>query len=254
MNNIKRRPQWIRYGCGGCLGLTLLLLFVILTTGYWGFRHFKGFITNLKNYDAASRALLEEHPFTPPHDHVISPERFEEYLNARDPILQAADRELKYLFDFIKYPHAMRTVTPFSLIKNVTTQIPRIARISGLKIQVLRQARMNPVEYQYITRRMAAEVISWRELDPADPRQETARQYLQPSVIFEANLEEFKREHPWNGIQGGEEFFPERIIRSARPFIDPQHPNRELISTHAGRIASVSCAVYVDLWTWEDDF
>ncbi|MFB3786311.1 MAG: hypothetical protein ACE15F_08075 [bacterium] len=254
MNHSKWRSPGIRYGCGGCLGLVFLSLFIILTTGFWGYRHYRGFITNLKNYDAASRALRDEYPFSPPQDRVISPERLEEFLNTRDQILLAADRELEYLFDFIKYPHAMRTVTPFSLIKNMTTQVPRIARISGLKIQVLRQAQMNPVEYQFLTRCLAGEVISWRELDAADPRQKTVQLYLQPAVIFEANFEEFEREHPWNGFHGGKEFYQERIIPSARPYLDPRHPNRELISAHADRIASVSCAVYVDLWTWENDF
>jgi len=254
MDRSEGRPQLLRYGCGGCLGLAFLFLFVIITTGFWGYRHFKGFVTNLKYYEDESRALQEQYPFTPPDDSIIPPERFAVYLDTRDQILQAAGRELDYLFNFIEQPHAMQSVTPFSLFKNITTQIPRVARISRLKIEVLRQADMNPIEYRYLTRRLAGEVISWRELDAADPRQETVQQYLRPAVIFEANFEEFERIHPWNAFHGGEEFFQERIIRSARLYIDPRHPNRELISAHADRIASASCAVFVDLWSSENDF
>lgn len=166
------------FGCGGCLTLILIAGVLIGLFAYNMTRQIQHFGEDMHAMDQTMQRLRAEHPFTPPGDGILSPERLEIYLGVRDAAGESADAKLGWLVKFADDPGSASTMT---MIGNFIRLVFTMMGIQKEVVDHLELREMSLEEYSHYTVHFAAQLHRWSEqLDEEDEIGQTAREYFEP--------------------------------------------------------------------------
>ncbi|MBZ0257809.1 hypothetical protein K8I31_17225 [bacterium] len=244
-----RKKKWIFIGCGGCLVIVLIGVGIIGLIGYSIREIFANFPKEMEEMEEIHKEVKQDYPFELNVEGILEPERIDKFFNVREATIASAEENISWLLQLGDESMPMQKENTFSVIRNMMETVSKFPRIGVERARALREQGMSLNEYEYISRVLSIEVVSWREMEEDSANRQIADAYFQPLQNFEDNLKAYKESHPWNGINDNGEFSVERYCREVQKDLDEADINREAFLERADRITSASAAVFVDLWT-----
>lgn len=243
------KRKWIFIGCGGCLGVVVLGVVLVSVFAYWASQLFGHFPESVQEMESEHRALQKEFPFELNLEGVLEAERIDKFFNVRDQTIASANEHLPWLLRLGEESLPMQKEGRISIFKNVLMSVSQFPRVGVERAYALRGQGMSLNEYERISRVLSIELVSWREMEEGGLHRQTADAYFQPLINFEDNVEAYKANRPWHGINDNDEITLERYVQEVKRDLDQAGKNREAFAERAERIASASAAVFVDMWT-----
>ncbi len=239
------KNKWIWVGCGGCLSVAVLLLIVVIISGYFIKQYVDDVQNRLREANEKFDQLEQDFPYeTPESIQPFEEERFNQFLNIRDQTIETAEEEFDWLLSMIQ-EEAQKEFSFIEFIRNVINVPNQIAEIGLNQSQQLRQMEMSPKECSYMTKVMAAEINSWRDMEEDSQQYKYAINYFDPLQQVKRGIEKQKEQNPNSNIDPGP-FSYEEFLSRIEDFEDPEHLNRDLILTNMERINSSTAAIFVD--------
>lgn len=243
------KKKWIFIGCGGCLVIVLIGVGIIGLIGYSISEIFANFRKDINEMEDIQREVKHDYPFELNVEEILEPERIDKFFNVREATIASANKHISWLLQFGDESMPMQKENTFSVIRNMMKTVSKFPRIGVDRACALREQGMSLKEYEYISRVLSIEAVSWRKMEEDSANRKIADAYFQPLQNFEDNLKAYKESHPWNGINDNGDFSVERYCREVQKDLDEADKNREAFLKRADRITSASAAVFVDLWT-----
>ena len=242
------KNKWLWVGCGGCLGVVVLLLIVVVGFGLMVRGYFGSIKSDMDTMKVELKQLQQDFPFTPPTDQKVEGNRYDQFLSVREKVTTTAESELDWLIQLVKSSDKKKDFNFWGFLKNILSLPRRIAQIGKTQVTALRDVKMSPNEYAFLTRMTAAEIYSWSQLEATDPKVELQKKYLKPLRDIHDGIKEARKRNPGSNIQTGPINY-EDFISAIEENKDPNHTNRELITAKMDRILASSAAVFVDAIT-----
>lgn len=240
---VSNGKRWIYIGCGGCLGVVVLLALLAGGALFYLRSVVQNIQADMEAIQTELRELGREYPFETPEGNVIGEEQFERFLDVRTRLAAKAEEEFRWILDLVDQSANQGDVSFWDVIRNLTQLPGNLAAIGRTQVEALADNAMSPNEYRYLTERTAAEIASWRgageELAPL------ADQYLRPLRDLQDGIENQRQRNPNSDIDPGPFDYNEFMGRVGGA-TDPDHPNRGLIRSHMDTILSSTAAIYVD--------
>ncbi|RJP35485.1 MAG: hypothetical protein C4527_00045 [Candidatus Omnitrophota bacterium] len=237
--------KWLWIGCGGCLSMVIVFMILLVMGGFW----VKNYANRIKqNYEVLAsdhRELERQYPFTAPADKTIDPQRFEKFLSVRETVNAEAQTKLDWLIQFAQTPNEKSGMTTVGLIHKFVGLPITLSEIGMTRVDALRDAAMSHKEYDHLTRVVAAELWSWRDLEDADPLKTKAVVYFKPLEDIRQFLNDAGEKNPHQEIQVGP-FDLDRFLEAVESEKDEHHVNRELIRSGSDRIVAGDAIIFVD--------
>ncbi|MGC9327750.1 MAG: hypothetical protein ACP5I1_08960 [Candidatus Hinthialibacter sp.] len=242
--------RWVKIGCGGCLGLVILLVLFAIVLGTAGYRYFQGMQKNIGVWETRRHEINVAYPFTPPENNQIQEERYVSFLKIRAQVLIAAEKRLDWLFEFMA-----QTENPsvFDKLKMGLRFLNFFADLSeiGLELaQDLDKEKMSMDEYIYLTRLTAAALYHWGQAQEENERKALWRQYIKPLDDLSDRMQKIEEENPGAQIDLGP-LERSKIFDVMETLPTPPQEIEDLIFLHRDEIAVVPSAIFVDAYIAE---
>ena len=158
-----QNKTWIWAGCGGCL--VLCLIFILVAGGFiftlW--RSIEGFQEDIQVMEEKQRQLQSKYPFPGAENYQLEPQRFQQFLQARQESVHVADQHLVWLNNLTTPPaegETRRDPSVFEIIRNLFSIIQGFFKVGVVITEQLEIQQMSVEEYTHLTTITAAEVYS----------------------------------------------------------------------------------------------
>ena len=243
------KNRWLWIGCGGCLGLVIVLVLALFAGGFALTRYVKTIQSQKDEWDRKVRTLDQAHPFTPPSPPSLNPQRYEEFLAVRSRAAASVDQNLGWLIELSQDAASPKeSASWLSLVKRFIHLPFDLFAAGEDQLTALAQTRMSMREYVHLTQVTAGAMNQWRQREKGDPREAIAQAYLKPILDLDENLKKHQQQNPQSHVDIGpfdKESFLHILARQAPP---PREID-ELIYAAGNRIVSASSAVFLDAIT-----
>ncbi|MBN2327229.1 MAG: hypothetical protein JXR73_08735 [Candidatus Omnitrophica bacterium] len=242
--------RWVKIGCGGCLGIVILLLLIAIVLGAAGYHYFQDVQQNIGVWETRKREINQAYPFTPPENSQIQEERYASFLKIRTQLLIAAEERLDWLFEFMA-----QTETPGALdkMKMGLRFLNFFAALSEIGLELtkdLDKEKMSMNEYIYMTRLTAGALHQWGQADEENERKAVWRQYMKPVDDLSERVRRIEEENPGAQIDLGP-LERSKILDVMETLPTPPQEIEDLIFAHSDEIAVVKSAIFVDAYIAE---
>lgn len=248
------KTRWLWIGCGGCLGLAIVLVLMLFAGGFALTRYVKTIQSQKDEWDRKVRTLDQAYPFTPPSPPSLEPQRYEEFLAVRSRAAASVDQNLGWLIALSQDAASQNESESWlSLVKRFIHLPFDLFAAGEDQLHGLTQARMSMREYVHLTQITAGAMNHWRQREEGDPRQAIAQAYLKPILDLDENLKKHQQKNPQSHVDIGpidKESFLHVLARQAPP---PPEID-ELIYAAGNRIVAASSAVFLDAITLQNGY
>lgn len=245
------RNRWLWIGCGGCLGIVIILI-LLMTGGFIYFYQYGiGIKEKLEQLDREIRALNENFPFTPPEAYAIAEERYREFLSIREKTIRLTQEELGWLIRFSEDPESKGGLTIFQLVYKFVN-LPNSLGSIGLDLTGrLNTQKMSWDEYQYLTGVTISVLLSWQSEPELSEQRKIADSYIKLLRTINENTDRTEREHPGTHIDLGP-FQIDEFKTNAQRFQDIPNEIHDMIYDNHLQIMSSQSGVFVDAFVMEE--
>ncbi|MFB3786669.1 MAG: hypothetical protein ACE15F_09880 [bacterium] len=246
------RNRWLWIGCGGCLGLVILLVLMVFAGGFAIHRYVKNIQNETDQWVQQVKALDQAHPFTPASPPSLDPPRYAEFLEIRYRSAASVDRNLGWLMELSQAAAASKEPeSRLALVKKFINLPFNLFDIGEDQLNALTGARMSMREYVYLTQITAGALNEWRQREAGDARRAIAEAYLKPILDLDEILQKYKQNHPHTNIEIGP--FDKDIFLQTLKNIPPPTPEMDgTIYAARDRIVSASSAALLDAITLQN--
>ncbi len=268
--------RWLMAGCGGCLGLVVLLIIIGGIFTWYASDYFTGVGETFEKFNQERRTLEQEYPFAPPEENVLpqaedqaAPDdvqapteeqqvaqadvsRFETFVNVRKQTVQTAEEKIQWLLEWSGYRESEDKLGTFETIRKFIGLPKDIGDVGLSQLELLREQQMPFSEYQHYTRIVAAEIVSWSELPEDNPLREWGTRYLDPLTKLKEEIQKIKENNP-NAQIDAERFYKNEFVQTVKSWENPGHPHRELISQHKEDLIFSPVGTLVDVLAMEEN-
>ncbi|MGI6458048.1 MAG: hypothetical protein ACOX5R_20850 [bacterium] len=200
------------------------------------------------------RQLQSKYPFPGAENYQLEPQRFQQFLQARQESVHVADQHLVWLNNLTTPPaegETRRDPSVFEIIRNLFSIIQGFFKVGVVITEQLEIQQMSVEEYTHLTTITAAEVYSWLELETGDPLQQYAEQYMVSMENLENYINSIEQRNQGSNIDLGP-FSRVNFVNAIQTHINSTHPYRELLAQYAEEFTAPRNGVFVDAWVVQE--
>lgn len=246
------KNRWLWIGCGGCLGLVILLVLLVFAGGFAISRYVKNIQSQKDQWDQKVKALDQAHPFTPATPPSLDPQRYAEFLEIRNRSAASVDQNLGWLMELSRAAATQKEPESWlALVKKFINLPFNLFDIGNDQITALSGARMSMREYVYLTQVTAGALNQWRQREEGDARLAIAHAYLKPILDLDESLQKHKQKNPQSNIEIGP-FDKDKFIDTLNDQPPPTPEMDDMIFAVRDRIVSASSAAFLDAITLQN--
>ncbi|MBI1388604.1 MAG: hypothetical protein GC154_09175 [bacterium] len=239
--------KWIFIGCGGCLGVLVLLILVAGGGCYFFLNKMGKFTARIDEVTRRVKEMNETYPFTPPDNGVMDPARFDDYLSIRETANQAGVDHFSWLFDMARGDQQTERPSGLRMAMKFASLPQSFIDATETELDAMDEKEMSPNEFIFYTQSTASEIISWLDEDD-DALKSKAQDYLKRMTEMQERIREQEKKNPHSNINAGV-FERDEFVAEMKTHINGAHPNRDLILTNFERINSMELGAFVDAWS-----
>lgn len=236
--------HWIGLGCGGCLGIILLIVAIIAGSIFY----VRNITRNAEQSYQEMNALKDKHPFSTPANEQIDPERFNRFLTAREKTYADCKDCFAPFSEFVEIDINKNNFSQFKIFTSVMTILTQVPKINKSRLESLKAAEMSPQEYKYWTSIMALEISTWEKLQDQPDKIKLAEQYFHPLKKFEENAKAISARKPGTNLDNSP-FDYDTFIHRIEKKEYKNDKNSETVFAQKDRIVSSTSAIFLDAWT-----
>ncbi len=246
------RNRWLWIGCGGCLGLVILLVLMLFAGGFAINRYVKSIQSQKDQWDQKVKALDQAHPYTPSIPPTLDPQRYTDYLEIRKRAAASVDQKLGWLIELSRAAATQKEPESWlSLVKRFLHLPFNLLEIGEDQVNALTEARMSMREYVHLTQITAGTMNQWRQREAGDARRAIAEAYLKPILDLDESLQKHKQKNQHTHIDIGP-FNKEDFLYTLKNQPSPTPEMDDTIFAARDRIVSASSGVFLDAITLQN--